>query len=156
MEELKQELKLELNDVINGFSPSFTRILLERLKEEKNEVIRGIGMDKEFVITPFLGVILYQLRSQVFGDKTPYLRTKKGREMINLILDTIDATEEFLALFEAPEKEKLISGLDSGVREIPGEQIISEEDMRKFREEGIPNEIKGGFIPTNEAPEEHF
>ncbi|TAN57488.1 hypothetical protein EPN15_03915, partial [Patescibacteria group bacterium] len=111
MEELKQELKLELNDVINGFSPSFTRILLERLKEEKNEVIRGIGMDKEFVITPFLGVILYQLRSQVFGDKTPYLRTKKGREMINLILDTIDATEEFLALFEAPEKEKLISGL---------------------------------------------
>ena len=144
----------KFNDAINGFSPSFARILLERLKKEKKEVLRSFSVDKNFVITPFLGVILYQLRSQVFGDKTLYLQTKKGREIIELILDTIDVTEEFLNLFEAPKKSKLISTLGPGIEEISAEDLIKE--FSKFTEGGIPKEITGGFItrlsPCHQVP----
>ena len=126
----------KFNDVINGFSPSFARILLERLKEEKKEVVQGVGMDKNFVITPFLGVILYHLRSQVFVDKITYPQTKKGREVIELILDTIDATEEFLTLFEDKKNKKFITNLGPEIEEISkSEELVKK--ISKFGEKGI-------------------
>ena len=149
----------KFNDAINGFSPSFARILLERLKEEEKElmlVVQDVGIDKKIDIEPFLGAILYHLRSQVFGDKTPLPRKKKGREIIELILDTIDVTEEFLNLFEAPKKSKLISMLESGIEKISADDLIKE--FSKFAEGGIPKEIIGGFItklsPCCQAPTE--
>ena len=147
----------KFNDAINGFSPSFARILLERLKEEEKElmlVVQDVGIDKKIDIEPFLGAILYHLRSQVFGDKTPLPRKKKGREVGELVLDTIDVTEEFLNLFEAPKKSKLISTLGPGIEEISAEDLIKE--FSKFTEGGIPKEITGGFItrlsPCHQVP----
>lgn len=106
MEELKQGLKIDPADVISGFSPSFARILLERLKEYKKRlslIMTPISRAHKYAITPFAAATLYHLRSQVLGDKNPIPSSKDGWEVMELICDTIAATEDFLTLFEASE-----------------------------------------------------
>ena len=147
----------KFNDAINGFSPSFARILLEKLKEKKKETIsatKGPFRNHDLDITPFVAAILYHLRSRVLGDREQIPRKMKGWEIVELVLDTIDATEEFLTLFEVPKKSKLISTLGPGIEEISAEDLIKE--FSKFTEGGIPKEITGGFItrlsPCHQVP----
>jgi len=149
----------KFNDAINGFSPSFARILLEKLKEKKKETIsatKGPFRNHDLDITPFVAAILYHLRSRVLGDREQIPRKMKGWEIVELVLDTIDATEEFLTLFEVPKKSKLISMLESGIEKISADDLIKE--FSKFAEGGVPKEIIGGFItklsPCCQAPTE--
>ena len=62
----------KFNDAINGFSPSFVRILLDRLKEIKKPDTTGVYRNHNATIKPFLGAVLYHLRSQVLGDNGPF------------------------------------------------------------------------------------
>lgn len=97
-------------DVINGFSPSFARILLERLIEYKKQVsssMTPVSRTHKYAIAPFAAAILYHLRSQVLGDKNPIPSSKDGWEVMGLIHDTIAATEDFLTLFEASEENPM-------------------------------------------------
>src|SRR3989344_1655393 len=144
MEKLKQRLIVDTTDAINGFSPSFVRILLEKLKElrggkGKNGLYRNRATN---FLSPITEAIVCHLRSQIYCADRIYRRSVIPLDEINEI---IEVAEKFLTLFEAPEKSKLISVLDSKtIEEIPNTEELVKE-FSKFGEKGIPEEHKGGF-----------
>src|SRR3990167_3950989 len=153
MEKLKQRLIVDTTDAINGFSPSFVRVLLEKLKElrggkGKNGLYRNRATD---FLSPITEAIVCHLRSQIYCADRIYRRSVIPLDEINEI---IEVAEKFLTLFEAPKKSKFISTLGSGIEEISAEDLIKK--FSKFAEEGIPKKITGGFItklsPCCQAP----
>ena len=155
MEKLKQRLIVDTTDAINGFSPSFVRVLLEKLKElrggkGKNGLYRNRATD---FLSPITEAIVCHLRSQIYCADRIYRRSVIPLDEINEI---IEVAEKFLTLFEAPEKSKLISVLDSKtIEEIPNTEELVKE-FSKFGEKGILEEHKGGFradlSPCHQAP----
>ena len=147
----------KFNDTINGFSPSFVRILLDRLKEIKKPDTTGVYRNHNATIKPFLGAVLYHLRSQVLGDNGPFCGQITSWRLSELMNETIMATEEFLTLFEDKKNKKFITDLGPEIEEISeSEELVKK--ISKFGEEKIPKEITGGFIaklsPCCQAPTE--
>ena len=149
MEKLKQELRLVPYDVINGFSPSFTRALLEKLKElKKTQRLFTENKQPTLIAT----AVISNLEKQIFTEVV--FNPNDGD--IKWVDEIIKATEEFLTLFElAKASEPTMVFEPKMFEEIP----ISEEFVKgisKFGEAGIPEEHNGGFrtdlSPCHQAP----
>ena len=145
----------KFNDAINGFSPSFVRILLDRLKEIKKPDTTGVYRNHNATIKPFLGAVLYHLRSQVLGDNGPFCGQITSWRLSELMNETIMATEEFLTLFEDKKNKKFITDLGPEIEEISeSEELVKK--ISKFGEKGVPEEHKSGFrtdlSPCHQAP----
>lgn len=93
----KLSMKLEIKDEIRGFSPIFTRWLIEKLKALK-EGQRIWGKDTHRY-TEIAAMTIGHLENQLLGG------TRLGDEWEREYIDRlIEAAEEFLAIFEGKSK----------------------------------------------------